>query len=71
MNYLVDANIFLAVIMNEPEKPGIIRLTENANLVSPEILTYEVGNAFSAMVKRGVIEKNQVEKCYTIFKKFP
>jgi predicted nucleic acid-binding protein len=71
MNYLVDANIYLAVIMNEPEKAGIIRLTENSDLVSPEILPYEIGNAFSAMAKRGSIEKKQVEICYAIFKKIP
>lgn len=71
MNFIVDANIFLAVIMNEPEKTGIIRLTENSNLVSPVILPYEIGNAFSSMAKRGRIEKESIIKCYNIFQSIP
>jgi len=71
MNYLADANIFLAVIMNEPEKNSIIKLTSNSDLVSPEIMPYEIGNAFSAMAKRGSIQRDQVIKCYNIFQNIP
>ena len=47
-----DANIFLAVVLDEPEKDNIIQLQSETNSISPEILPYEVGNALSAMVKR-------------------
>ncbi|HDY83264.1 MAG: VapC toxin family PIN domain ribonuclease [Gammaproteobacteria bacterium] len=52
MNIISDTNIFLAVVLNEPEKDTIVELTANANAVSPEILPYEIGNALTAMVKR-------------------
>ncbi|HSH30468.1 MAG TPA: type II toxin-antitoxin system VapC family toxin [Thiohalobacter sp.] len=52
MEILADTNIFLAVALNEPEREGIIRTTVDAELVAPEILPYEVGNALSAMYKR-------------------
>ena len=52
MNIISDTNIFLAVVLNEPEKDTIVELTANANAVSPEILPYEIGNALAAMVKR-------------------
>ena len=52
MNIMSDTNIFLAVVLDEPEKDKIIQLTSEANAISPEILPYEVGNALSAMVKR-------------------
>lgn len=52
MNIVVDTNIFLAVALNEPSKGSIIRASEGATIVSPEILPYEVGNALSALVKR-------------------
>ncbi len=52
MNIIADTNIFLAVILDEPEKDKIIQLTSNANAISPDVLPYEVGNALSAMVKR-------------------
>ncbi|MCF6311959.1 MAG: type II toxin-antitoxin system VapC family toxin [Verrucomicrobiales bacterium] len=50
---VVDASVVLAVILNEPEKPGILAATENANLISPKCLQWEIGNAFSAMIKQG------------------
>jgi len=52
MNIISDTNIFLAVALDEPEKEQIIQVTSGANIISPEILPYEIGNALSAMVKR-------------------
>ena len=52
MNMIADTNIFLAVVLNEPEKERIIEQTDQCKLLSPEILPYEIGNALSAIVKR-------------------
>lgn len=52
MNIIVDTNIFLAVVLNEPERDRIITITADAAALAPEVLPYEVGNALSAMVKR-------------------
>ena len=52
MNIVSDTNIFLAVVLNEPEKDKIVQLTSSADVISPEILPYEIGNALTAMVKR-------------------
>lgn len=52
MDIVADTNIFVAVVLNEPEKARIIRLTSAASAMAPEILPYEIGNALSAMVKR-------------------
>jgi len=52
MNIIADTNIFLAVVLNEPEKDKIVQLTSNTDAISPEILPYEIGSALTAMVKR-------------------
>ena len=52
VNIIADTNIFLAVALDEPEKEHIIQNTSGIDLISPEILPYEIGNALSAMVKR-------------------
>jgi len=52
MDIIADTNIFLTVALDEPEKEHIIQITSGIDLISPEILPYEVGNALSAMVKR-------------------
>jgi len=59
MNIVSDTNIFLAVVLDEPEKENIIKLTSKANAISPEILPYEIGNALSAMVKRKRLTKDE------------
>jgi len=59
MNLVSDTNIFLAVVLDEPEKENIIQLTSRANAISPDILPYEVGNALSAMVKRKKLTQDE------------
>lgn len=52
MKIIVDTNVFIAVALNEPEKKIIISLTEGHDLIAPEVLPFEIGNALTAMVKR-------------------
>ncbi len=54
---MADTNIFLAIALNEPQKGRIIEVTSDAVLSAPEILPYEIGNALSAMTRRGRISK--------------
>lgn len=71
MKILVDANIFLSVILNEPEKQNIIDITRDSELISPEVLPFEICNAISAMYKRKRINKDQVIECYSFFNQIP
>lgn len=71
MNVLVDANIYLAVILDEPEKDKIIEITQNDDLISPVVLPFEVGNALSALYKRNRLERKQITECYSLFKQVP
>ncbi|OIO72963.1 MAG: VapC toxin family PIN domain ribonuclease [Zetaproteobacteria bacterium CG_4_9_14_3_um_filter_49_83] len=59
MNLVADTNIFLAVVLDEPEKQSIIDLTAKTDAIAPEILPYEIGNALSAMVKRNKLTKKE------------
>ena len=71
MDVLVDANAYLAVVLNEPEKQQIIDLTKGAELISPEVLPYEIGNALTAMFKRKRLTIEQVRRCFNIFNVIP
>lgn len=71
MVLLVDANIYLAVLLEEDEKQGIIKQTEGNTLASPLILPYEIGNALSAMYRREKLTEKQVLECYSIFENIP
>ena len=52
MKITIDTSALIAVITNEPKKPSILQVTKGASLVSPESVHWEIGNAFSAMLKR-------------------
>jgi len=56
MKIIADTNTFLAVTLYEPERDTIIKLTIGHDLVAPDILPFEIGNALSAMLKRRRIE---------------
>jgi predicted nucleic acid-binding protein len=53
LNIVVDTSVIIAVISNESQKDRLIELTKGADLVAPPSVHWEIGNAFSAMLKRG------------------
>ncbi len=60
MKIVADTNTFIAVALNEPEKDMIIRLTEEHDVIAPEVLPFEIGNALIAMMKRNALETDKV-----------
>ena len=68
---LVDASAVLAVILEEPEKAGILEATAGSEAKAPGCLRWEVGNAFSAMVKRGRLAESESIAALKIFETIP
>ena len=52
MKVVADTNTFLAVALEEPERKKIIALTIGQELIAPDVLPFEIGNALSALVRR-------------------
>ena len=61
-NIVIDTSVIIAVIANEPEKPTLIAMTTGANLLAPASVPWEIGNAFSAMLKRKRITIAQAQQ---------
>ena len=59
MNIVVDTSVIIAVITNEPYKASLVELARGADLLAPPSLHWEVGNAFSAMLKQQRIRVDQ------------
>lgn len=53
MDIVIDTSVIVAVIAGEPEREQIVGITRRSNLVAPLSVHWEVGNAFSAMLRRG------------------
>jgi predicted nucleic acid-binding protein len=71
MDIVVDASIIIAVIANEPSKASLVQLTSGTNLVAPGSLPWEIGNAFSAMLKRRRLSLDQVQQALTMYQQIP
>jgi predicted nucleic acid-binding protein len=71
MQILMDACAIMAVIVKEPERDLIIQLTRNAVMVSPGMVSYEIANALTKMMKKQVIEKERMINAFNYFRKIP
>ena len=71
MNITIDTSALLAVCTNEPSKPRLIELTQGHHLLAPASVHWEVGNALSAMLKRGRIVGTQARACILAYQQIP
>lgn len=67
MSIVVDTSVIISVITNEPGKSKLIKLTKGEDLIAPSSLHWEIGNAFSAMLKRNRINVNSAVKAISYY----
>ena len=68
---VVDASVLIAVIVNEKQKPALIKITHEADLIAPASIHWEIGNAFSAMLKRQRITIKQAIQAIKVYQQIP
>ncbi|MGW8257880.1 MAG: type II toxin-antitoxin system VapC family toxin [Thermoguttaceae bacterium] len=71
MDIIVDTSSIIAVIANEPEKTALIEQTRGSTLYVPQSVPWEIGNAFSAMLKRNRIDLDLAQKAIVAFRQIP
>jgi predicted nucleic acid-binding protein len=71
MNITIDTSALIAVIGNEESKIKIIEITEGCSLCSPISVHWEIGNAFSAMFKRGQISIDPAKLALLAYREIP
>jgi len=71
MEIVADTSVIIAVIANEAHKRKILELTRHADLIAPNSLEAEVGNALSAMFKRNRISLGEAIAALKYFRKIP
>lgn len=67
----IDTSALLAVLLNEQHKPAIIETTKGHDLQAPSSLDAEVGNALSAMFKRGRLSLEEARQVLEQFAEIP
>ena len=71
MDIVIDTSALIAVIVAEPERDVIVSVTTGHTLIGPGSIPWEVGNAFTAMIKRRRIEVAEAQKGLEIFRSIP
>ena len=71
MNLVVDTSVVIAVITNEPTKAVLVKQTQGAELFAPHSLDFEIGNAFSAMMRRGRTTLERAKAAIEIYRQIP
>ena len=71
MEVIADASAFLAVVLDESDRDWVIDRTADSNLVAPEILPYEIGNALIAIRKKGRLDDKEVLKACDMTHRIP
>ncbi|ODS34429.1 MAG: PIN domain protein [Candidatus Scalindua rubra] len=71
MKIVADTNTFLAVALEEPQKANIIQLTKGHDLVAPEVLPFEIGNALTAMLKKHKLNTDQMISAWDAVQTIP
>jgi predicted nucleic acid-binding protein len=68
---MLDASAIMAVIVKEPERELVIELTKDTEIVSPNMVSYEIANGLTKMVKKKIIEKERMINAFEYFERIP
>ena len=71
MELVVDTSVLIAVLTGEPTRERLIAHTQGAELLAPGSVHWEIGNAFSALLKRRRLKLNQVQVALTAYGQIP
>jgi predicted nucleic acid-binding protein len=71
MDIVIDTSALLAVIVAEPERDRIVESTSGHTLIGPGSIPWEIGNAFSAMIKQRRLGLTEAQQGLEIFHTIP
>jgi predicted nucleic acid-binding protein len=71
MDLVIDTSALIAVIVAEPERNTIIKMTKGNTLIGPGSIPWEICNAFSAMFKQNRVSMKEADKGIQIFNTIP
>ena len=71
MEIIVDASVLIAVVTNESDKERLVEMTKEAELIAPLSVHWEVGNAFSSLLKRQRITLEQATQAIESYLEIP
>lgn len=71
MEIVIDTSAVLAVVTREPDRDRLLALTNGVSLTAPSSLPWEVGNAFSSMLKMRRLTLSQAQDALRLYRRIP
>jgi predicted nucleic acid-binding protein len=71
MEIVADASVIIAAITNELEKSRLVGLTRGRDLIAPWSVHWEIGNAFSAMLRRNRVTQEEALAALELYADMP
>ena len=71
MELVVDTSVLVAVLTGEPARERLIARAQGAELLAPGSVHWEVGNVFSALLKRRRLKLHDVQAALTAYAQIP
>lgn len=71
MDIVIDTSVIIAVIAGDSQRDRLIERTIGADLLAPHSVHWEIGNAFSAMLRRNRVTIEQALQSMAIYKTIP
>ena len=71
MKIVADTNAFLAVVLAEAERDWILDASAGHELLAPAVLPYEIANALTAMLKKRVLQTQEMEAAWDAVQRIP
>lgn len=68
---VVDTSALIAVLTGEAARDHLIARTQGAELLAPGSVHWELGNAFSALIKRRRLKLPEVQAALTAYAQIP
>jgi predicted nucleic acid-binding protein len=71
VDIVIDSSALISVIVGEPERKRIIRVTRGNTLIGPGSIPWEICNALLAMFKQNRLTLEEAKKGASIFQNIP
>jgi predicted nucleic acid-binding protein len=71
MEIVTDTSIIIAVLTSAAEKDRLVDITRDSRIIAPASVHWEIGNAFSSLLKRRLITPPEIAEALEAYEDIP
>jgi predicted nucleic acid-binding protein len=71
MDVVADTSVVIAVLTSAAEKDRLVNITRDSGIIAPASVHWEIGNAFSSLLKRRLITALDIAEALEAYEDIP